>query len=193
VDLTQRTATSDDYFEEFWSLGDDPWDHGSRWYETRKYDLTAAALPRMRYRRSFEPGCGSGFLTQRLGVRSEEHVAMERHPRGVAATARRCASLPTVAVVEGTIPSDWPPGRFDLVVLSEVLYYLDASDLDVALERVEGSLVSGGDLLIVHYRPPVAEHAWTGDEVHARVRSQLGWDVVLQIDDPQFRLEVLHR
>ena len=53
MDLTQRTATPDGYFEDVWSAGDDPWEHGTRWYETRKYDLTVAALPRSRYRRSF--------------------------------------------------------------------------------------------------------------------------------------------
>jgi SAM-dependent methyltransferase len=193
VDLTQRAATPDGYFEDVWAAGDDPWEHGTRWYETRKYDLTAAALPRPRYRRSFEPGCGAGFLTSRLAERSEEHLAMERHPRGVAATARRCHDRPTVTVLEGTIPDDWPPGRFDLIVLSEVLYYLDDADLDAVLERVDGSLVTGGDLVVVHYRPAVAEHTWTGDEVHTRLRSRTGWDVVLEVADPQFRLEVLER
>jgi SAM-dependent methyltransferase len=193
VDVTEPTATPAGYFEAFWAKGDDPWEHGTRWYETRKYDLTAAALPRPHYRRSFEPGCGSGFLTQRLAGRSDEHVAMERHPRGVAATARLCDGLPTVTAVEGTIPADWPPGRLDLIVLSEVLYYLDAADLDAALERVDESLAAGGDLVVVHFRSPVAEHTWTGDEVHSRVRIRTGWEVVLEAVDPEFRLEVLHR
>lgn len=35
----------------------DPWDFESRWYEQRKYALSAAMLPKPRYRRAFEPGC----------------------------------------------------------------------------------------------------------------------------------------
>lgn len=193
MDLTDRPATTDEYFQRAWSRGDDPWEHGTRWYEARKYGLTVAALPRARYRRSFEPGCGSGFLTRLLAQRSEEHVAMERHPRGVLATRRRCADQPSLSVVEGIIPDDWPLGLFDLIVLSEVLYYLDEASIEQTLTQAHAALVPGGHLVAVHYRPRVAEHAWTGDEVHERLRSRSGWQLGLELTEPDFRLDVLSR
>jgi trans-aconitate methyltransferase len=186
-----RNGTSDAYFDEMWATGDDPWAHATRWSERRKYELTVASLPRRAYERSFEPGCGVGVLTSLLAFRSHDHLAMERAARGVAATRDRCAGQPDVSVVEGRIPDDWPDGRFDLIVLSEVLYYL--ADIGPVLDRVETSLTPGGDLVAVHYRPTVPEHTWTGDEVHDRLRSRSGWAPVAHHVEDAFVLDVLRR
>lgn len=184
-------ATSDAYFARSWAGSDDPWDHAGRWYEARKYALTVAALPRERYRRSFEPGCGAGVLTERLAARSDEHLAMERHPRGVAATRRRCAALPSVRAVEGRIPDDWPEGPFDLIVLSELLYYLSDGQLDDVLARCDASLEPGGDVVAVHYRGEVAEHVRSGDDVHHRLARHPGWELRTGLREPDFVLTVL--
>lgn len=169
--MTGRPATTDAYFDRTWATGDDPWAHTTRWSEARKYGLTAAVLPRARYRRSFEPGCGVGALTRLLADRSDHHLAMERHPRGVAVTTERCRDLDQVEVRQGRIPEDWPDGPLDLVVVSEVLYYLSSPELDRAIELMAETLEPGGDLVAVHYRPVVDEHTWTGDEVHDRLRA----------------------
>lgn len=153
---------------------DDPWEHGSRWYEARKYALTVAALPRPRYRRAFEPGCGAGFLTEMLARRADHLVAMERSSRGVEVTRRRCAGHPGVEARRGRVPEDWPEGRFDLIVVSEVLYYLDDDGLGTALQRAGESLDADGHLIAVHYRPSVDEHSRRGDDVHRVLRAALG-------------------
>jgi len=193
VEVSERHVTPDEYFDEQWARGDDPWEHATRWYETRKYQLTVAALPRPRYRRSFEPGCGPGVLTRALGERSEDHLAMERHPAGAAAARRRCADRPTVRVKEGVIPDDWPGGRFDLIVLSEVLYYLGGDAIDACLAHAHRSLVVGGHLVAVHYRRHVDAHRWTGDEVHDRLAAAAGWTSLLRGTDVDFRLDALER
>jgi len=188
-----RTATPDAYFERCWGDSDDPWAHARRWSETRKYRLTVAALPRLHYGRSFEPGCGIGVLTTLLAARSDAHLAMERHERGVSATRQRCAGLPEVTVARGRIPDDWPEGAFDLIVLSEVLYYLSSGELADVLDRVEASLAPGGDLVAVHHRPTVPEHTWTGDEVHERLRQRPGWTGLSHLVEDGFVLDVLRR
>ena len=176
------TATSDAYFEERWALGDDPWEHGSRWYETRKYDLTGggAAPPAVPSAPSSQ-AAARGSSPSGSPRRSREHLAMERHPRGVAATADRCRDLPTVTVVEGCIPADWPAGTFDLIVLSEVLYYLEDDALDEALRCAHAALPPGGDLVAVHYRPVVEEHVRTGDDVHRRLDASAPWERLLHL------------
>lgn len=189
--MTGRPPTSDRYFDETWATGDDPWDHAGRWYERRKYELTAAALPKAHYERSFEPGCGTGVLTRLLAARSSAHVAMERHPRGAQATAARCADLPQVEVSVGTIPEAWPDGTFGLIVLSEVLYYLDETTIACTLDRCRRSLRPDGHVVAVHYRPNVEAHTWNGDEVHRQIRSTRGWTPGTRILDPEFVLDVL--
>ena len=45
-------------------------------------------------------------------------------------------------------PEDWPAETFDLILLSEVVYYLDGSDVARLARRVEKSLSRGGDLVL---------------------------------------------
>ena len=88
-----ETTTS--YFEALWAASPDPWDHAGRWYETRKYDLTLAALPRERYRHAVEPACGVGLLTVLLASRADEVSASDRFERAVTEAAARTAHWAT--------------------------------------------------------------------------------------------------
>jgi hypothetical protein len=47
--------------------------------------------------------------------------------------ARRTEDLTHVRVEQRDIPGRWPDGRFDLIVFSEILYYLGNPDLEQAL------------------------------------------------------------
>ncbi len=144
-------ATDRSYFEQKYASGSDPWGFDSLWYEHRKYDLTMAALPRQEYRRAFEPGCANGALTERLAGRCAEVIAQELVPAPALRAQERLREQVHVEVVRGRIPDDWPPGYGDLVILSEVAYYLSDSELARLGERLEDWLVAGGHVLAVHY------------------------------------------
>jgi SAM-dependent methyltransferase len=78
--------------------------------------------------------------------------------------ARLAASSARVLV--GALPDDLPAGSVDLVVLSEVLYYLSDDDLVASLDRLLMILEPGGHLLAVHWRV-----AWlTANERHGVVQ-----------------------
>ena len=68
-----------------------------------------------------------------------------------------------------SVPQEWPDGMFDLVVVSEVGYYLGPADLEQLLDRAVGSLAPRGTLLACHWRHPVPDYPATGDEVHHRL------------------------
>jgi trans-aconitate methyltransferase len=157
------TRTPDAYFERMYATDPDPWGYETRWYERRKYALTVAALPREHYRRAFEPGCSIGVLTEMLAPRCEAVVALELVPH-VAARARVRAAE-NVAVDVGRIPEDWPAGTFDLVVLSEVLYYLDEAGIADVLAKLDACLAPAGHVIAVHWRGET-DYPVTGDRVH---------------------------
>ena len=68
----------------------------------------------------------------------------------------------------GSIPADWPDERFDLIVVSEVGYYLSEPDCrrvaELAAETTD-------ELVLVHWRHPVADYPTSGDTVHELFRS----------------------
>ena len=63
-------------------------------------------------------------------------------------------------------PGETPNQTFDLIVLSEVGYYLSETDLLIARDWIVNALRPGGHLLLVHWTPLVEEYPLTGDEVH---------------------------
>lgn len=181
------------YFERMYAADPDPWDFATRWYDQRKHGLTAAALPRRRYRSAFEPGCSTGGLTERLAPSCDHLLAVDAVESAVATAAARLAAHPQVTVERTRLPGDWPAGPFDLVVLSELGYYFDDADLEELLSRAVASLEPGGDLVAVHWRRPVAEHVCGGDEVHAALAARPELDRTAEHVEADFRLEVFSR
>ncbi len=156
----------------------DPWGVESRWYERRKRDLVLAALPRPRFRRALEVGCSTGALAQSLAARAATLVAVDRSPVALRAARARLAETPGTEVLELDVPASWPQGRFDLVVVSEVGYFLSPRALDRLVDRVADCLDEDGVVVLCHWRHPV--HGWPldGPDVHARVEARL--DLPLQ-------------
>jgi SAM-dependent methyltransferase len=181
------------YFERMYADNPDPWDFASRWYDARKHDLTVAALPRWRYRSAFEPGCSTGMLTARLAGRCDRLLAVDAVASAVSTAAERLAGHPHVAVERARVPEDWPDDSFDLVVLSELGYYFDDARLAALLSRAVAALEPGGDLVAVHWRPPVAEHARSGDDVHAALAALPGLARLARHEEADFLLEVYTR
>ncbi len=154
------------YFDQMYAAAGDPWGLATRWYEARKYALSLALLPDERYGEAFEPGCSVGVLTALLAARCGHMLAWDASAAAVRAAAARTADRPNVQVGRGAIPGDWPPGQFDLIVFSEVLYYFAGDRLDQVLDRGVASLRPGGTILAVHWRHPVADYPRSGDDVH---------------------------
>lgn len=178
-----------DYFDRMYAESADPWELASRWYEERKYGLTMAMLPARRYGDGFEPGCSVGVLTARLAARCDRLLACDGSAAAVSAAARRTAGLPNVRVEQRSLPAQWPPGRYDLIVLSEVLYYFGDADLADVLRQAAAALLPGGTLIAVHWRHPVREYPRTGDQAHEALRRQPDLARLAAYEDADFVAE----
>jgi SAM-dependent methyltransferase len=181
------------YFEHLYAVSPDPWSFESRWYDARKHALTEDALPARRYRSAFEPGCSTGMLTARLAARCDRLLAVDAVDAAARATAARVAADDHVTVRTARLPAQWPDGTFDLIVLSELGYYFDDADLGTLLGRAATALEPGGDLVAVHWRWPVAEHARSGDDVHAALARVPGLARLARHEEADFLLEVFTR
>lgn len=185
------------FFEDFYGRDPDPWGFAKFEYERDKYAATLAALPKRRYAAAFEVGCSIGVLTRQLAERCNRLLAVDAAEAPLAAARARCADAPQVSIGRGRIPEDWPEGRdFDLILLSEVLYYFSPADLAVVTARVLGALRPGGDVVLVHWLP-VADPPYpqTGDEAVAGFLAAAGAALrpVLAKREELYRLDVLTR
>ena len=162
--MSRHTQTlPGDYFAGMYASDPDPWRFATSAYERDKYAATLACLPRPSYRAGFEPACAIGVFTRALSERCDRLLASDLVPAAVDAARERCADRPSVEIRQGAVPADWPEGRFDLIVLSEFLYFLALSDLTALVECVCASIEPGGDVVLVHWLG-VTDYPLSGDE-----------------------------
>lgn len=183
-------TVSASYFDGMYDRSPDPWGFTTRWYEARKHAITVAMLPRLRYRDVFEPGCSIGVLSDLLAPRCEHLLCCDVAASAVKAAEQRTAGHGHVEVQQRVIPDDWPEGQFDLIVLSEILYYFAGSDLDQVLGLAVAALRPGATLLAVHWRHPVAEYPRSGDDVHAALAARAELTRLARHTEPDFLAEV---
>ena len=190
---SRSSSLGPSWFRDLYGATADPWGLEGSWYEDRKRAVVLAALPDPSYRRAFEPGCANGALTELLAPRCGELLAHDVAPEAVAATRERCRGLAQVRVEEGSILDAWPAGPFDLVVLSELVYYFDARDRATIRRAALDALGPGGTLLAVHWTRAAPDHPTTGDEVHDELGRLDGLERVAGHVEADFRLDVLAR
>jgi len=190
LDTLARQARFDAKFAD----RDDPWRTRSSWYEARKRALLLAALPRERYRRAFEPGCANGELSAALAPRCATLLSADFSPRAVALARQRLAPFPHARVETRAMPDDWPDGGFDLIVVSEFAYYLDAPSRCAALaRRACAALDRDGTLACCHWRHGADDMRIDAATVHAcfaQAASAASLTLATHIDDADFLLDV---
>ncbi|MEC5405450.1 SAM-dependent methyltransferase [Paraburkholderia sp. MPAMCS5] len=189
------TRRAERYFDDLYQRSDDPWHLREGWYERRKRALTLALLPRERYRRAFEPGCANGELTAQLATRCDALIASDLHERAVHLTRERVAHAPQVRVEQCAVPREWPEkgGPFDLIVVSELAYYLDADELEAMAARIAETLAPDGTLLACHWRRPFAESFQPADTVHALFDARCGTTRLSHHEEADFVIDVWSR
>ncbi len=152
-----------DHSDRLYASNPDPWSFATSEYERDKYAATLAALPRPRFVRCFEVVCSIGVLTQDLAARCDEIMGVDVADAALDQARERCAGLPGVTFANMVLPGAWPDGRFDLVIFSEVLYYLGIPGLQQAARQTVECLMPGGAVVLVNWRGPT-DGACTGEE-----------------------------
>ncbi len=189
----RRPTTLDtDYFKGMYATDPDPWRFASSAYERDKYAATLAALPRAHYGSALEVGCSIGVFTHQLCPRCDALLGLDVVPSVLEQARARCADCPNVSFRLNAVPGDWPEGRFDLILISEVAYYLDRPDLARLVSRVGGALLPEADIVLVHWLG-VTHYPLSGDDAAEGFIAGAGGfaRVLKQERTDQYRLDIL--
>lgn len=188
-----EVATHDEALDRLHADVVDPWGVEHRFYERRKRDLVLAALPRKRFARALEIGCSTGALAADLAPRVDRLVAVDSSEHAVRRARERLAQQSHVEVVEGDVLETWPAETLDLVVLSEVAYFLSPRALDALADRLAASLRPEGVVVLCHWRHPVKGWPLDGPAAHERLCRRMLPPVVATYRDRDVELLVLAR
>ena len=139
-----RPTLKPEYFDALYAADPDPWNFAASPYEQAKYALTLE--------RDAETALSIGARGRMLDRRFDTLAcfALRRRPRdrrrSKLRSSRRGADapiLPGVRFEQMFVPEQWPDGVFDLILLSEVVYYLSREDVGRLAARVTRSLAPG--------------------------------------------------
>jgi SAM-dependent methyltransferase len=180
-------------FEARYRADPDPWDYTSSDYEREKYEATLAACGDGPFAHALELGASIGVFSELLAPRCDRLITIDAAPTAVAAARARLAGARQVSVILGAIPDAIPDDVFDLVVASEILYYLTAGELARALRRLQGCTAPGARLVAVHWRPAGPERPLDAAQVHAVLRDERWLEAKRTESTPDYLLDVLLR
>jgi SAM-dependent methyltransferase len=138
-----------EYFEEKYQADIDPWRFKTSEYERDKYQATLGSLTKDRYPAALEVGCSIGILTKLLSPRCVSLLAVDSSPTAI--EAAKSVSAPNVVFRVANLPAEFPKGKFDLIVLSEILYYFDKSDLARVAQSCIDSISQDGEIVLCHW------------------------------------------
>ncbi|MDG4664850.1 SAM-dependent methyltransferase [Mycobacterium sp. 236(2023)] len=182
-----RTDVSEPFDAMFSEGRDDPWHFDDSVYETRRHDLVMACLGRQRYSRVIDIGCATGQLAARLAARADAVTGIDASAPALAVAAAR---TPDVRWLRGTVPADLPRETFDLIVLSEVTYFLDGPDLLSTLRRVRQALAPDGEIVLANWRRPTDDIPLDGPTTHRQAAAVLDLPVRARYEDADLLIEV---
>lgn len=168
----QPNTLTPEYFEEIYQRNSDPWDFARSDYEHQKYQATLSVLPAEKYDSAFEIGCSIGVLTAQLAPRAAQLLSVDVSRLALDQAVLRCRDLLNVRFETMQIPNEFPTENFDLIVVSEVGYYLAPTDWQIAADKIIRHTNPGGNIVLVHWTPFVHDYPQTGDQVHERFFAQ---------------------
>ena len=165
--MSSPDKSSAEFFEERYRDIGDPWDLANDSYEQARYDTIIRALAGRRYRCAYEPGCAVGALTEKLATICDRVDARDFSQTAVDQARQRCVRFPGVAVQCASLTDPAPIATYDLIVLSEIGYYLPLTAWQCVFIGIADHMQPGSTLLASHWLGRSPDHILTGDEVHA--------------------------
>jgi predicted TPR repeat methyltransferase len=145
------------------------------------------------FRSALELGGAIGEFTERLAPRCERLTRIDVSATAAAMARRRLVDFPRVEVVRGAIPDAIPDRDYDLVVASEILYFLGADDFERTLATVRARLVPNGRFVAVHWRTEESDQVFAAGDLHARLRDDPWLEPVHAEQTRNYVLDVLER
>ena len=180
------------HFRRLYEANPDPWGFDTSSYELDKYRHTVEALGDRRFAFGLEVGCSIGVLTRMLAFRCDKLFGVDIVEDPLFAARSRCVDQPHVRFAKIHVPVEWPAEPFDLIVFSEVLYFLSAADIACCARRVFDTLLPGGLVVLVNWLgktddPSSADAAPS----HFIAATSATLRIVLQERHEHYRLDIL--
>lgn len=167
-------------------------------YQRRKYECLLSMLPQRRYRQALDIGCGLGAFTRKLAPFADRVVGSDISAEALDQARRLSTGLSNVAYVHHDILDSFDDDpSYDLIVLADTLYYLEAltaARLKTITRNIAARLAPGGLILVVnHYFFGIDAASRDTREIHDSFRWATHLACVAEHRRPFFLATLLQR
>ena len=186
--MADRTSSRRERFDALFAGDPDPWNFKTSSYEREKRAHTIDALDGKHFRKGLEIGCATGVLTRNLAEICDQIIGIDVSERALSIAKDELHGCRNIDLFQGEIPRDWPAGSFDLIVFSEVLYFLNAPEIRTSSKFANRSLLSNGFVLLINWIGP-NDLPLDGHEVVHLFTEACKWERDCVMIAPQFRID----
>ena len=180
------------HFERLYQSNPDPWGYLTSSYEAAKYGHALEVLGDARFSNGLEVGCSIGVLTRMLAARCDALLGLDVVDQALEDATARCSDQFWVHFEKMRVPAAWPSGRFDLIVLSEVLYFLVPADIERMAAHVASSLMVGARVLLVNWLGKANDPCSGGEAAERFIQASAGHLTPSHQDHrPGYRIDLL--
>lgn len=146
---------NEQHFENLYRRKEDPWDYTQSPFEREKYEKTLNVIP-SEVKSILEVGSSEGVFTELLLQKGKRVVGIDISETALERARKRLKKYHGQVELRkfNIVKDNGLPGNFDLILASEVLYYLGNKNVLLALEeKFLTFLKEDGYLLLVHFYP----------------------------------------
>lgn len=152
-----KKTWSPDIFDSLFQKNPDPWDFEKSPYEQEKLARLLSCLPQEPISFAVELGCAVGVGTKALAARCAHVLAVDASSTALALARERCSHLKNVSFMAAFLPEGYPKSAVlgcDVIVISEVLYFMAQNDIKKLVEYIMETLSPSATVVLVN---------WTGE------------------------------
>jgi 2-polyprenyl-3-methyl-5-hydroxy-6-metoxy-1,4-benzoquinol methylase len=136
-------------FDRFYQLDPDPFGAKGSKYELSKQDRLLQLISRRAEYHALDVGCGNGFLSKRIAAHCTHLHGIDFSKKAVELAQKNCQELSNTTFAVEDIRSFSSLELYDLIVCSEVLYYLQGAELDDVVRKLHQLAAADGWLALV--------------------------------------------
>lgn len=151
--MATQTDTYQQLDERF-KTSHDRWNLETSVHEKKRLQALFAFCKSVPHRSILEIGCAEGHFTKMLTTISNDVTAIDLSPVAISRAKKRA---PQATYVVTTLEDFYPTKKFDLIVASEVLYYMPDKKESLSHLRRLGEMVLTSTFLMRNYRGYVSE------------------------------------
>lgn len=202
VEESHPSHSPKEYFEDLFEEDPDPWNYTNA-YEQLKYEQTLAMFPAEPINMALEIGCAEGHFTVQFAPKVGSLLATDVSQIALARSKERCAEHSNIQYQRLDLQADPIPGQFDLIMCSEMLYFMgDRPQLKAIARKLAEGLKPGGYLLTTHSNVLIDEplgsgfewgHAFGAKFIGETFASCPSLEFIHELQTPLYRIQLFQR